>query len=329
MFGSAKLSFSRTGTLMYRSREIDASRVVIQWMDEDGKSRPLLDKPGLFVSPHFSPNGERLAVANDDAKSGIWIYDIRRDTLSPLSGDRNGSHPAWTPDGQFVVYQAADGISFARADGGGKPELLTASKEFQYPSAFSPDGKWLVFYQGGPQGWELWTVPVEHEGLKLKAGKPELYQRTSSGSRDATFSADGRWLAYSSNESGSSQVSVRAFPDRGGQWQVSSNGGTSPVFSRNGKDLFFFDVLDDRIMVASYSVKGGSFVAEKPRMWSNQNVAMTLGGAVGAQYDLAPDSKHIAVATYAGGSNQQDAGHVIFLENFIDELQRKIPLNSN
>ena len=327
MFGSAKLSFSRTGTLVYRSREIDASRVVIQWMDADGKSQPLLDKPGLFVNPHFSPDGERLAVANDDARSGIWVYDIRRDTLSPLTGERNGT-PVWTPDGRYIVYQAADGISFARSDGGSRPAPLTQSKEFQHPSAFSPDGKTLAFYQSGPQGFELWTVPVEREGEKLKAGKPELFQSTSFGNRGATFSADGRWLAYSSNESGGSQVYVRAFPGKGGHWQISSNGGTSPIFSRNGKDLFFYDPTDDRIMVVSYSVKGDTFVAEKPRVWSGQSVALALSGAVGAQYDLAPDGKHIAVATDTG-LTQQDAGHVIFLENFVDELQRKAPLNIN
>jgi len=329
MFGSAKLSFSRAGTLIYRSREIDASRVIIQWLDADGKSQPLLDKPGLFVNPHFSPDGERLAVANDDWKSGIWIYDIRRDTLSPLTGEHNGNHPVWTPDGKYIVYQVSGGISYARADGGSKPELLTETKEFQYPSALSPDGRTLAFYQSGPQGFELWTVPVEREGEKLKAGKPELFQRTNFGNRGATFSADGRWLAYSSNESGSSQVYVRGFPDTGGRWQISSNGGTSPVFSRNGKDLFFFDPTDDRMMMASYSAKGDSFVAEKPRVWSGQSVALALSGAVGAQYDLAPDGKRIAVATYAGGATQQDAGHVIFLENFIDELQRKVPLNGN
>ena len=217
-------------------------------------------------------------------------------------------------------------ISFARADGGSRPEPLTESKEFQYPSAFAPDGKHLAFYQSGPQGFELWTVPVEREGERLKAGKPELFQRTNFGNRAASFSPDGRWLAYSSNESGVSQVFVRAFPDTGGHWQISSDGGTSPIFSRNGKELFFFDVPADRIMVASYSAKGDSFVAEKPRVWSRQSVALTMSGAVGAQYDVAPDGKRIAVATYAGGSTQQDAGHVIFLENFIDELQRKVPL---
>jgi serine/threonine-protein kinase len=329
MFGSAKLSSSRTGLLVYRSREIDASRVVIQWLDAEGKSQPLLDKPGLFVNPHFSPDGRRLAVANDDSRSGIWIYDIRRDTLSPLSGEKNGTHPVWTPDGRYIVYQAGDGMSFARSDGGGRPELLTQSKEFEYPAAFSPDRKTLAFYQSGPQGFELWTVPVEREGEKLKAGKPELFQRTIFGDRGASFSPDGHWLAYSSNESGSSQVFVRAFPDKGGQWQISTNGGTAPIFSQYGKDLFYFDVPDDRIMVASYSAEGDTFVAEKPRVWSGQSVALTMSGSVGAQYDVAPDGKRLAIATSAGGSTQQDAGHVIFLENFLDELQRKVPLNGN
>jgi Tol biopolymer transport system component len=329
MFGSAKVIFSRTGTLVYRSREIDASRVIIQWMDADGKSQPLLDRPGLFVNPHFSPDGERLAVANDDARSGIWIYDIRRDTLSPLSGEKNATHPVWTPDGRYIVYQSADGMSFARSDGGSRAGGLNQSKEFQYPSAFSPDGKTLAFYQAGPQGFELWTLPVEREGEKLTAGKPEIFQGTNFGNRGASFSPDGRWLAYSSNESGSSQVYVRAFPDKGGQWQVSTNGGTAPIFSRNGKDLLYFDIPDDRIMVASYAQKGDTFVAEKPRVWSAQSVALTMAGAVGAQYDLATDGKRIAVATYAGGSSQQNAGHVIFVENFIDELQRKAPLKGN
>jgi Tol biopolymer transport system component/tRNA A-37 threonylcarbamoyl transferase component Bud32 len=328
MFGSAKISFSHNGTLVYRSREIDASRVAIQWLNEDGKMQPLLDKAGLFVNPHISPDGQRLAVANDDWRRGVWIYDIGRDTLSPLT-NKDAGHPVWTPDGQYVVYQATDGIAWARADGASKPEFLTQSKEFQYPAAFSPDGKWLAFHQMGQQGFDLWTLQVEHSGDGLKAGKPELFQHTFFGERGASFSSDGRWLAYSSNESGISQVYVRAFPDRGGRWQISSNGGSVPVFARNGRDLFFFDAPDDRIMVASYYARGDSFLAEKPRMWSVQSLALALSGAVGAQYDVSADGKRIAAATYAGTSTQQDSGHVIFLENFVDELQRKFSLRGN
>jgi len=327
MFGSAKISSSRNGTLLYRSREIDASRVAIEWLDASGKTEPLLDKDGLFVNPRISPDGQRLAVANDDWRRGIWIYDIRRDTLSPLTIDNNASHPVWTPNGMYVVYQAPEGIAWARADGGSKPEVLTQSTEFQYPAAFSPDGHWLIFYQMGQQGFDIWILPVDRAGEALKAGKPEFFQHTFFGQRGASFSSDGRWIAYSSNESGSPQVYVRAFPDKGGRWQISSNGGSAPVFSRSGRELFFFDAPDDRVMVANYSAKGDSFVVEKPRMWSSQNLALALGGAVGGQYDVSPDGKRIAAATYARTSNTQDSGHVIFLQNFVDDLQRRIPFS--
>ena len=325
MFGSAKLSFSRTGTFLYRSREIDFSRVSIQWLDADGRTQPLMDKPGLFVNPHLSPDAQRLAVVNNDEMSGVWIYDIRRDTMAPLTGERNAGHPVWTPDGKYIVYTGVSGISCARADGGGKAQSLTESKEFQYPTAFSPDGKRLVFHQMGPQGYDIWILPVEHDENGLKPGKAELFLHTTNGGRDAHFSPDGRWIAYSSSESGSPQVYVSGFPDTGRHWQVSSNGGLSPIFSRNGKQLFYFDVLDDQIMVASYAVKGDSLVVEKPQVWSRQSVALALSGAVGAQYDVAPDGKRMVVSTYAN-STQQGSGHVIFLENFIDELQRKVPL---
>ncbi|HEY6338853.1 MAG TPA: protein kinase [Candidatus Sulfotelmatobacter sp.] len=328
MFGSAKISFSRNGIFVYRSREIDTSRVAIQWLDADGKMQPLLDKPGLFVNPRLSPDGLRMAVANnDDARRGVWIYDIRRDTLSPLTGDANSSQPVWTPDGQNIVYRGTDGIAWVRADGGSQPGLLTQSKELLYPAAFTPDGKWLAFHQMGARGFDLWTMPIQHDPDGLKAGKPELFQSTINGQRGASFSSDGHWVAYSSNESGTSQVYVSAFPTKGGRWQISGNGGTAPIFSRNGRELFFFDVPDDRIMVAGYSAKGDSFVAEKPRVWSTHDLGMSLSGAVGAQYDVSADGKRIATATYAADPAQQESGKVIFLENFVDELQRKAPMN--
>jgi Tol biopolymer transport system component len=102
----------------------------------------------------------------------------------------------------------------------------------------------------------------------LKAGTPELFLQTPFVERDASFSSDGRWFAYASHESGNPQVYVRAFPDKGGRWQISSTGGTAPTFCRNGRELFSYDPANGRIMVTSDSVKGGSFVAEKPQVWS-------------------------------------------------------------
>jgi serine/threonine protein kinase/Tol biopolymer transport system component len=326
-FGSAKLSFARTGTLVYRSSDIDNSQMSIQWLDTSGKTQPLLNKPGTFQHPKLSPDGEHLAVRNNErAGAGIWVYDLRRDTLTPLAMETTAAYPVWTPDGKYVVYGTLHGIFSVRADGGDKPRPLTENKEAQYPASFTGDGKRLAFFQHSAQemqGPDIWTVAVERDENGLKAGTPEAFVQTPAAARDPSFSPDGRWLAYSSDESGTNQVYVRAFPDTGGRWQISSDGGAIPIFARNGKDLYFYDVPADRIMVASYSVKSDVFVAEKPRVWSNHSLAMTLNGGVAAQYDISADGKRIAAAF---ASPQPDSGHVIFLENFVDELQRKIPL---
>jgi Tol biopolymer transport system component/tRNA A-37 threonylcarbamoyl transferase component Bud32 len=325
-FGSAKLSFAQNGTLVYRSSDIDTQRLAVQWLTPDGKAHLLIDKPGLFQLPRLSPDGQRLAIDGADLTNyGIWIYDIRRDTLTRLTSEAD--HKAlWTPDGKYVVYRTTHGMSWTRADGGGNPQPLTQNKELQSPSGFSPDGKWLAYYQEVGQNLDIWILPIEETMDGLKAGTPEPFLQSPATERDPSFSADGHWIAYASNESGNPQVYVRAFPDKGGRWQISIVGGTAPIFSRNGRELFFYDLPDDRMMVASYSVKAGQFVAEKPRIWSDMSLTAVSASIGATQYDVAPDGKRLVAATYAGAPIQ-DASHVIFLENFVVELQRKVPLN--
>ena len=139
------------------------------------------------------------------------------------------------------------------------------------------------------------------------------------------FSRDGRWLAYTSNESGTHQVYVRAFPDRGGKLQISNGGGRYPVWSNNGRELFF-RTDDNRIMVAAYKVKGDSFVADQPRVWSEKRIA-DMGSAIIGNYDLAPDGKRVVALMPAETAKAQQAQNkVVFLMNFFDELRRKVPL---
>jgi eukaryotic-like serine/threonine-protein kinase len=128
---------------------------------------------------------------------------------------------------------------------------------------------------------------------------------------------------YGSDESGTFQVYVRAFPDKGGKWQISNGGGAYPTWSRTGHDLFF-ETLDNHIMAASYTLKGDSFVPDKVGMWSGQQI----GGAVTnvKNIDLAPDGKRIvAVMPAEGPEAQRSQNHVVFLENFFDELRRRVP----
>ena len=172
----------------------------------------------------------------------------------------------------------------------------------------------------------MWTVAVESDGAGLRSGKPEVFLQTSFDERTPVFSHDGRWLAYTSNESGTYQVYVRAFPDSGGKWQISNGGASYPVWSRNGRDLFFRS-NDNRIMVASWIAKGDSFVADKARVWSEKRLADF--GIVGTgTYDVAPDGKRVAaLMPVEAPETQQAQNHVIFLMNFFDELRRKVPLN--
>ena len=224
------------------------------------------------------------------------------------------------------MFGDREGLSWTRADGAGKPQLLARTKGTVFPRSFAPDGKRVAYTELDPQtAFDIWMVPLENDGAGLRAGKPEVFLQTPSDERYPSLSPDGRWLAYSSTESGSFQVYVRAFPDKGGKWQISSAGGAFPMWSRSGRELFF-ESLDNRIMVAGYIVQGDSFVADKPRLWSEKVLSNLVN--VSRNVDLAPDGKRIvAVMPVEGPDSRQSQNHVIFLENFFDELRRKVPLN--
>jgi len=158
----------------------------------------------------------------------------------------------------------------------------------------------------------------------LKAGKPEQFLKSNFQDRFADVSPDGRWLAYGSNESGRYEVYVRAFvlpsSRQGGKWQVSNGGGDVPRWPRNGRELLYQS--GDQIMAAGYTVKGDTFVAEKPRVW----IAKLDSGIFSGQWDLAPDGKRVVVLTPAESGEAAGQEHdLVFLENFFDELRRKVP----
>jgi Tol biopolymer transport system component len=326
--GSAQLDFSQTGTLIYRSGGAGGALLTVAWLDGAGKAQPLLAKPGAYGRPSLSPDEQQLAVdVTEESGTDIWLYDLKRDTMTRLTFTGNNQFPVWSPDGRYIVFRAVGaGAYVTRSDGAGKAQPLIQSKNLQGSWSFTSDGKQLAFHeQDSKTSYDLWTVPIVSDGAGLRAGKPEVFLQTPSDERAPAFSPDGRWLAYMSDESGTYQIYVRAFPDKGGKWQISNSGGAYPMWSRNGHELFF-EALDNHIMVTAYTVKGDSFVADKPRTWSEKQLGGTINAA--KNVDLAPDGKRIvALMPVETAEGQKAQNHVIFLENFFDEVRRKVPVS--
>ena len=333
--GGGDFDFSQTGSLVYVSSKVQISfRYSIWWLESTGQTKALQMPPGLYENPRFSPDGKRLAfeLAISPARADIWVKDLERDTVSRLThlSGRNNA-PLWTPDGKNIVFasteQAAPGIYWIRADGSGEAKRLTETdrKTLQYPCSFSPDGKRLAYSQYQESSsfrGEIWTAPIEGDRDDPQLGKAEAFLLTSFSEWDPTFSPDGHWLAYSSNESGNYELYVRPFPGPGGKSQISTEGGSYPIWSRDGRKLFFV-TPDLRIMVTSYTAKGDSFAAGKPQVWSQKNLTY-LGGNY--PYDLAPDGQRFAVVLNPGGTEERPTDSVTVLLNFFDELRRKVPL---
>ena len=321
---SGQFDVSNTGTLVYRkSSGSGTPPVTLEWIDPNGRKEPLLPKPGQYGSPSLSPEGKRVAlvVRAEGGGADIWAYDIQRDAMTRLTfGGAAYSYTRWSPDGQYIVFGVdGKGIFQARADGTGQPRVLTQSVTPQYPWSFTPNGKRLAFDDFGTGNWQVSTVPLEDQGGWLKAGPLEQI-KSKFNELNPSFSPDGQWLAYESRESGSYQVYVRAFPPsasgQDGHWQVSDNGGTWAWWSPTAHDLLYWS--KDQMMDVSYSVKGGAFVAEKPRVW----IARLGGIPVGRS----PDGRRVAIVVAESQEAPKQEHEVVFVENFFDELRRKVPV---
>ena len=143
--GAAQFHFSQTGMLLYRSGGSAGSRqVTVQWLDREGRARPLLAKPGPYARPHLSPDGQRLALEIADGSTwDIWIYEWQRDSMTRLTFAAGGGfmNPVWSPDGRYIAFGGKGGMFRTRSDGADKPQQLTQSKNAQAPYSFTPDGK--------------------------------------------------------------------------------------------------------------------------------------------------------------------------------------------
>ena len=273
---------SRDGVLAYVSGESGAWQYV--WRDRQGRKLGAVEGAGTVAM--ISPDGKRLT---GDRSGGTWVLDFARGVASLLTP--SGFNPIWSPDGRYVAYsKVRDGIYRKRADGSGPEELLLAEKELAVPKSWSPDGKFVVYAQINPgTGADLLGVEVRPNP------KPFALAQTPATEDQGQFSPDGHWIAYTSNESGVSEIYVIPFPPSGsgGHWLVSRGGGVMPRWRRDGKELFYISP-DSKMMAVPVSTKP-VFQSGTPQALFDSEIVDTGIRTGPMSWDLAPDGNRFLI----------------------------------
>ena len=317
-FGSVDLAVSANGTLMYGTGG-GQGKPELAWVMRDGKSQSVdTTWLGFFHAPATSPDGKRVAVGLTlDGSTSIWIKQLDHGPPVRLSVENAGNgHLTWTNDGRSVTYGAYNngsaGLWTQKADGSAKATLHVREKRGVYGPRWSPDGKWLVFCtnRSEPGAGDILgmrpkvdTLPLPLVATSFTEGAPDL-------------SPDGRWLAYASNESGHFEVYVVPFPNTtAAKWMVSSRGGSEPVWSHSGTELFYRDGDANLVAVTVKSIPTFS-VGDAVVLFPAAGFRTDLSQA---QYAVAPDDRRFLMVRSAVPT----ADKIVVVENWFEELKAK------
>jgi serine/threonine-protein kinase len=281
-----------------------------------------------YTYPRISPDGHRLAVDIRDQDQDVWVWDFERETLTRLTFDPAAdTTPLWTPDGQRIVFfRNGQGLRWQASDGTGPVESLTESgPRTQSAGGFTNDGKRIVF--------EEWTGAGANDRhiriLQLDGhGTTDLLANPKFAEMDPDLSPDGRWLAYESNESGRLEIYVRPFPDvQSGRWQISRDGGTRPMWARNGRELYFMagglynSTAGSALMAVSVETSP-AFRAGNPQQLLPGPYFSNLGNRT---YDVSADGQRFLMVKRAG-QTAATPDRIIVVDNWFEEFKRRVPV---
>ncbi len=315
--GSVRYAVSNSGTLVYVPSSAVAQRLSLVSVSRQGTVETLAtytdidDIRGLALSP----DGKQLAFTVPKANDDVLIFDLDRRITSRFTfegGDKIS--PVWTPDGTHIAYTNLRGngesLVWRRIDPRGEPEPILAAGQACRPSSFSPDRKTLACTKTDPNtGSDLWMVRLD-DGRQARP-----FLRTRFDEHSAVFSPDGRWLAYTSNESGTMQVYAVRYPDGGGRIQISTDGGTEPVWSAGGRELFYRD--GDRMLRVGI---GGHpvFAVGSPQLL----FTATFVHRVSPSYAVTRDGQHFLMVKESEAEPTRQLNVVV---NWFAELKRQVP----
>jgi serine/threonine-protein kinase len=286
--GMAAFAISPGGSLVYATGPQEGGQRVPTWVDRSGRATPLPVPPRSYLHPRLSPDGQKLAIEIEGSTHDFYGYDFPREVMTKLSFDGASHWPLWTPNGDRITFRSwktgTMTMWWMPADRSGQPELLTDVGRMQSPESWSPDGKTLVFTQmDNPE------TETDIYALTLGGPAPRPLLRTKFAEGSPKFSPDGRWLAYSSDESGRAEVYVMAYPGPGPKIQISTDGGTDPIWRRNGDELYYRN--GDAMVMVRLATSPRVSVSKPTVLWKGRYLAGVgsscgMEGPTSANYDV-------------------------------------------
>ena len=320
--GVALFSVADDGTLVYVPGAVSSLEEVpreLVRVDREGNASLITETLGDWETPRFSPDGQRLAVrkGEGDPPQEVWILELSRGTLQRLTFDI-GYRPLWSPQGETVFFVSGTNDIYSKpADGSGPDQQLTEGP-FRAPSSITSDGKTLVFRQGGDEGspnLDVGILDLEEEG------ESEILLEASYNEHTPKLSPDDRWLAYVSDESGRDEIFVTRFPPAG-RWQISTEGGREPMWSRDGRELFYRN--GEKMMVVD--VSAGADSPGTPTLLFEGDYDLKIGSGA-SNYDVTPDGQGFVMIRTPDSQESAGITQITLVQNWFQELERLVPTN--
>ena len=323
--GMAAYGVSADGRLVYAAGPVERGARTPVWVDRRGHPSPLGLPPRPYLHPRLSPDERQVAIEVEGASHDIFTYDFGRGVLARMSFDGASHWPSWTPQGDRLTFRSWKTGTMTMwtmpADRSRPPLLLTNIGSMQSPESWSPDGRTLAFTQmdDAESGSDIYVLPL------MGDHKPHALIRTKFSEGSPKFSPDGTWLAYSSNESGRPEVYAMAYPGPGPKIQISTDGGTDPVWRRNAKELFY---RNRDLMMSVDVATGQTLAASRPKvLWEGRYLAGVgsscgMTGPTSANYDVSADGQRFLMIQDTSPNVECTLLHVI--SNWSNGLKERV-----
>ena len=327
--GGGHLAVSASGVLLYGAGEPVSSDYYLAWVDRDGQVTRVSDTPRSFRNLRASPDGRRIAtVIGTSTESDLWLVDANG-TLSRLSFGLSPHRPTWTPRGDAITVAVEKSgtwqLTTVPADGKGDPTVVFEGPRRLYPTAWSPDGRRLMFQESGVgTGWDLKVLEVDGAGRAV--GAPQAFADSRFNEISGSISRNGRWVSYESDElDGVFQIYVRSFPEGAHKVRVSPTGARWPVWDAHG-NLHYWQTQDDTLQTARTTEKDRQLVVDAPRaVWEGSTAAVLkriANPVPSARYDLEPTGARFLLLENATQSSGPPLAHPIIVLGWGEAARR-------